>query len=293
MDAKGFVAMQIGARKVESYTAVHSWESLSLAEQTLLRRALSEYPLAGSIQDYGMALRWSGAENAPAPRSYTAEEQRQLVPQLAEVALNLARRGAITVHQAGTAVARSDVFAAGTELEDTLGDPENWIWKTGSDRTIGLSAPDAVRAQWITAAYPTADTSSLPAWDELSLAEQKILVCASEASGMLTGPFGIWEDLPTGLDERARLAWVERQIAPLLPFVREGWIEVHHCSDGESGSFDVISSDRLGSALADPDVRYDEGDEWGIGVSCIFTHCGLAVWHGGWSHAWGSRLRFD
>ncbi len=45
----------------------------------------------------------------------------------------------------------------------------------------------------------------------------------------------------------------------------------------------------LRSALADPTVRY-EGDDWGVGVGCTFTCAGLAIWRGGWSCAWSSRL---
>ena len=58
---------------------MQSWERLTVAEQTLVRRALSGAWLAGTVQIYGMALRWAGVQNVP-PRSYTDEEQRRLVP---------------------------------------------------------------------------------------------------------------------------------------------------------------------------------------------------------------------
>ncbi|TDU01821.1 hypothetical protein EDD99_0198 [Streptomyces sp. 846.5] len=45
-----------------------SWDSLTIAEQTLMRRAVAGYPLGGMIQNYGLALRWAGAATAPAPR---------------------------------------------------------------------------------------------------------------------------------------------------------------------------------------------------------------------------------
>ncbi|MFF7882163.1 hypothetical protein ACH40F_55655 [Streptomyces sp. NPDC020794] len=149
-----------------------------------------------------------------------------------------------------------------------------------------------MREHWFDGAHPTADTSALPTWDELSVEEREVLVCAAEASGMLTGAFGIWEDPPDDLDSAERLAWVDRQLAPLLPFVRKGWIEVQHCPDERSDAFTVIPLDGLHTSLTDAAIRY-EGDEWGIGVGCIFTYAGLAVWRGGWSSEWGRRLNFD
>ncbi|MFB7511111.1 hypothetical protein, partial [Streptomyces broussonetiae] len=117
----------------------------------------------------------------------------------------------------------------------------------------------------------------------------QVLVCAAEASGMLTGPFGIWEDPPSDLSGTERLDWVDRQLAPLVPFVRAGWIEVQHHPDTDSDAFTVIPLGGLCSALADPIVRY-EGDDWGVGIGCTFTYAGLAIWRSGWSRAWSSRL---
>ena len=159
-------------------------------------------------------------------------------------------------------------------------------------RRFSLAAPPPVREHWFDGAHPTADTSALPIWDELSVEEREVLVCAAEASGMLTGAFGIWEEPPDDLDSAERLAWVDRQLAPLLPFVRKGWIEVQHCPDESSDAFTVIPLHGLRTALTDAAIRY-EGDEWGIGVGCIFTYAGLAVWRGGWSSEWERRLNFD
>ncbi|QMU77234.1 hypothetical protein GXW83_17505 [Streptacidiphilus sp. PB12-B1b] len=78
---------------------MHSWDSLTIAEQTLMRRAFLGYSLAGLVQNYGVALRWAGAAEAPPLRSFTGDEQRALVPQLAGVALDLAERGLLTVHE--------------------------------------------------------------------------------------------------------------------------------------------------------------------------------------------------
>ncbi|MGK5642944.1 hypothetical protein ACSNOK_32280 [Streptomyces sp. URMC 126] len=269
---------------------MHSWTELTVAEQTLMRRALAEYSLAKTVQHYGLALRWGGAEEA-VPRSYTEAEQRALVPHLAAAALGLAGRGLLTVHEGHSLWVRP-VPVTGAELHAVLTDPANWLWTARPDRAFHLAAPPAVRERWADAAYPVADTSALPTWDELSVAQRRVLVCAAETDGMLTGPFGIWDDPPAGLDGAGRLAWADRQLAPLLPFVHEGWIEVHHRPDGATDAFTVIPPGSLRAALADPAVRY-QGDEWGVGVGCVFTHAGLAVWDGGWSDEWSRRLHFD
>jgi hypothetical protein len=158
----------------------------------------------------------------------------------------------------------------GPELQVPLSDPipEQDPGATSVPQLLSLCG------HWFSGAHPTADTSALPVWDELSVEEREVLVCAAEASGMLTGPFGIREDLPADLDAAQRPAWVDRQLAPLLPFVREGWIEVQHCPDGRSDAFTVIPLEGLRAALADAAIRY-EGDEWGVGVGC----------RGSWAHS--------
>lgn len=271
---------------------MHSWESLTIAEQTLMRRAISEYSLAGMVQNYGVALRWAGSADAPPPRSFTEDEQRALVPHLAAAALDLADHGLLTVHEGESHRAVAPVLLAGPELHEVLTDPANWLWSTRPRRHLHLTAPQPVRDHWFDDAHPTADTSALPTWDELSVEQREVLVCANEASGMLTGAFGIWEDLPADLGTTELLAWVDQQLAPLSPFVREGWIEVQHRPDAGSDAFTVIPLDGLRTAFTDPAIRY-QGDAWGVGIDCIFTYAGLAVWRGGWADAWGRRLTFD
>ena len=46
---------------------MHSWGSFTPAEQTLLRRAMSDSWLAGTVQVYGVDLRWAGADGRPHP----------------------------------------------------------------------------------------------------------------------------------------------------------------------------------------------------------------------------------
>ncbi|WP_412538451.1 hypothetical protein R8Z50_21665 [Longispora sp. K20-0274] len=263
-----------------------SWTALTIAEQTLMRRAISGYPLAGTIQDYGAALRWAGASGA-VPRGYTEAEQRALTPQLAAVALDLAERQLLTVHETS---GRPDTLSD-RERRDVLADPAHWLWNPAATRTFELGAPQPVREHWFSDANPVVDTRELPTWDELTVDERAVLVCAAESSGMLTGSFGIWPERLAGLDAAARREQVDRELAPLLPFVRAGWIEVRHHPDGGEG-YTVIPLADLDHAFADPAVR-NEGGDWGIGIGCVFTYAGLAVWRGGSSTAWAERLTLD
>jgi hypothetical protein len=270
-----------------------SWDALSIAEQTLMRAAVSGWPLAGTVQRYGVALRWAGATDAPPPRSYRDDEQRALVPYLAAVALDLSERGLLTVYEAdplGQALA--DSATAGAALPEVLTDPANWLFRPGPTRRFALGAPRPVRDRWFHDAYPVAATDGLPTWDDLTVAQRQVLVCAAEASGMLTGAFGIWQHPEPELDKAQLYEWTDRQLAPLLPFVRDGWIEVRHVPDEGSGAFTVIPLENLHAALVDPAVRY-EGDDWGIGLGCVFTTIGGAVWRGAWSSDWAKRLHFD
>lgn len=271
---------------------MRSWDSLTIADQTLMRRAVSGYALAGMVQNYGVALRWAGAAGA-LPRSYTDDEQRALVPQLAAAALDLAGQGLLTVHEAvGRLGKAADAALAGEELREALTDPANWLFGHKTARRFALGAPRPVREQWFDDANPTADAAGLPAWDELSHAQREVLVCASEVSGMLTGPFGIWPDPAAAEGAAGLLEWIERRLDPLVPFIRDGLIEVQHHTDGLTDAYAVIPLEELRSALADPSIRY-EGDDWGVGINCIFTYAGLAVWRAGWSGAWSERLVLD
>ncbi|MFI6053234.1 hypothetical protein ACIBCO_24520 [Streptomyces violascens] len=269
------------------------WNSLTTAEQTLLRRAMSEGPLAGVIQAYGMALRWTHAEEAPPPRSYSETEQRELVPLLGAVVRSLIDRDLVIFREVeGMSPSPSDPALTGDALHTVLKDPVNWLWAPAFERRFSLATPDAVRRHWADDAYPVADADGFPAWDGLSRAQREVLVCAAEASGMLTGPFGIWEDPPGELVGAERAEWVDHQLASLVPFVRAGWIEVRHYPGVNDDAFTVITVDDLHRIMSDPAIRY-EGEDWGVGVGCVFTNAGLAVWRGGWGHAWGRRLHFD
>ncbi|MER5640021.1 hypothetical protein ABT095_24120 [Kitasatospora sp. NPDC002227] len=271
------------------------WAALTVLEQTLLRRALEQLSLAGAVQHYATALRWSGGPEAPL-RSWTTEEQLELAPQAAATALALADQGLVTVRERqGWSAAETDPVLPGARLRELLADPAVWLRGPKDGHRYHLAAGEAARERWLDAVYPVAELAGLPSWDELSVPQREVLVCATEASGMLTGPYGIWADLPPGVGEAERLAVADEQLAPLLPFVREGWIEVQHRPDADSDAFTVIPLEGLRTALADPDVRYEgeDAEEWGVGVTCCFTYAGRAVWRAGWSGGWAGRLTVD
>ncbi|WP_354644354.1 hypothetical protein [Kitasatospora camelliae] len=273
---------------------MQSWDESTTAERTLLRAALWEQRLAGTAQRYGTELRWAGAAGVPALRSLTVAEQRALVPELAAAALGLAERGLLTVRvRKGVGAGPSDPLLDGAELRAVLADPGNWLWQASPYREFDLRTPEGVADLWYPVAFPVAEVDGLPSWDGLPRDRQEVLVCAAESSGLLTGPFGIWEGLPGGLDGADREAWVEGQLAPLVPFVREGWIEVRHFAAESEDAFTVVPLEGLRAAFADPVLRHDGGSDWGVGFTCVFTHAGLAVWRAGWGAAWGSRLAFD
>ncbi|MEE1788038.1 hypothetical protein PUR71_34815 [Streptomyces sp. SP17BM10] len=258
------------------------WNALSPAEQTLMRCGLWQSLLAGTIQQYGIDLRWSGATDAPPLRSYTRDEQRALVPQLASVARDLVERGLLAVRiRQGLGAAPTDPVVTGSQLQDVLTEPANWLWSPRAEVTFGLHATESAREWWHASALPAVAGDGLPGWDELTPEQQEVLVCASEAGGMLTGPFGILGDPPTELTGAELSAWVDRQLAPLLPFVGEGWIEVRHFAVESDDAFTVIPLDGLRSAFTDRSLRHDDGDEWGVGLGCVFTYTGLAVWRSG------------
>ncbi|HEX6501016.1 MAG TPA: hypothetical protein VF054_18595 [Micromonosporaceae bacterium] len=252
-----------------------------------------------------MDLRWAGVDGAPPPRSYTEHEQRMLVPMLAAVTTDLVDHGLLTVHEsANLTPSVSDIAVEGSALRAVLAKAENWLWsphlpsqfRLSAPRFVReqwfLSAPRFVREQWFDDAYPTADGGDLLSWDELDVGQREVLVCAAEASGMLTGPFGIWDGPPAEQDARQRVDWIDRHLAALLPFVRDGLIEVRRYFEAASDEFMVIGVDDLGDTLTDPTLWCSDL-EWGVGVGCVFTYAGLAVWRGGWSGAWNARLTFE
>jgi hypothetical protein len=61
---------------------------------------------------------------------------------------------------------------------------------------------------------------------------------------------------------------------------------------GQIPSSAAVDIDRLRDTLTDSALWRSDLD-WGVGVGCVFTYTGLAVWRGGWSGAWNLRLKFE
>jgi hypothetical protein len=97
-------------------------------------------------------------------------------------------------------------------------------------------------------------------------------------SGWLTGPFGILRSPEEEWSLEKRLAWVEPQIAPLVRWVEQGWIEVGYFPAPDAGCT-VVPAGELVATLADPAV-WHEDDDWGAGVTCCFTDAGRGAWRG-------------
>ncbi|WP_145905092.1 hypothetical protein [Kitasatospora viridis] len=270
------------------------WDTLSPAEQTLVRQALWRSGLAGTVEQYNTGLRWAGAPGA-VQRSLGEAEQRVLVPELAAVLVDLAERGLVVVRmRTGMSAAATDPVLTEAELLEVLAEPANWFRRADAAMRFDLDATGIAREWWQDSAVPEEVPDGLPRWDGLTREQQEVLVCASEASGLLTGPFGVLADLPDGLTGAELTDWLDEQLAPLVEFVGRGWLEVRHFATSSGSAYTVVPQAQLRTAFADRELRHDDGDEWGVGFTCVFTYAGLGVWRGsGWGAAWGSTLRFD
>jgi hypothetical protein len=253
-----------------------SWDSLDLTEQMLLAGAVRRIHLAGAVARLGQMRRWAGVRDAAALRSYTEAEEREVSVEVSAAALDLADRGILLVRdQRGLGYQGVGPVLPPEEARAVLADPERWLWISPSVRDFDLDTPEDVREQLMDHAWPVADVR-MPSWGELTDDEQEILICATELSGYLTGPYGIWSDPPADLDTAERRAWVGEQLAPLLPFVREGWLEVRHVWDHVDFHYTVVPLEQLLDAFSDLELRY-QGDEWGVGFTCVYTLAGYAA----------------
>jgi hypothetical protein len=134
-----------------------------------------------------------------------------------------------------------------------LNDPGTWIRSPKSGRGAVPRAPHAAGERWVCDVLrPRLRRRRAAGRAELTGEEKEILVCAFGAGDWLTGPFGIREDPPPDLDAAARAVWVERQIEPMVPWVRASWIEVPYITEADGDGYTVIPHERLAEALADP-----------------------------------------
>jgi hypothetical protein len=206
-------------------------------------------------------------------RNASVEEQRERVPELAAATRRLAGAGWLTVHRASGApfVPAAGPAVSGPELERAVADPAAWLAPPeGREHPhLRLRATAEGRRRWEARAYAP---GAPPTIHELDLAEDehRIRVCAMEASGWLTGPFGVLADLPAGLDGEELRTHVAAELAPLVRFVRAGMIEVLHVAEPDGESAVVPPADLL-DAFSDRSLRCDDRDDWGVGFTCVLT----------------------
>ncbi|MFJ9773995.1 hypothetical protein ACIRVF_22615 [Kitasatospora sp. NPDC101157] len=253
---------------------MRTWDELSVTEQVLVRRAVADTSPRGSAQHVTAVLRWAAAPEVPRRRNASAEEQSQRVPELAAATLRLVADGWLTLRRArSTAFVQEDgPEVTGAELEQLVVDTATWVWPS-DDRSGGpalsLRATDEGRRRWEARAY---DPEAQPTIRHVDLTEdeERVWVCAMEASGWLTGPFGILADLPSGLEGEELRAYVAADLAPLVRLVREGAIEVLHVAE-PAAEGTVVPLEDLLDAFGDRELRCDDRDDWGVGFTCILT----------------------
>ena len=257
------------------------WSGLSTVEQSLVRGGLLRQCAAGIIQSHGMALRWAGASNAPLAGGYARSDQRELVPQFAAAAAGLIARGVLGLRCGSGGPARdSDQAVTRADLGRVLRDPTTWIWDAREPGGYRLDVSESAHEHWYQAAFFSMARTDYPGWGDLSELQRAILVSAVEASGMLTGPFGIWSQPDPALTVTQRLAAVDDLLAPLLPLVRDGLLEVQYRADARSDAYAVVPLGELRSAFNGTEIWRDDADaDFFEGAHAVFTFAGYATWH--------------
>lgn len=258
------------------------WTELSGLEQALVRCGLRQRRTSGVIEAYGSALRWEGAPDAPLVGGYSSAEERALIPGFADAAAGLISQGILRVRRiAGDYLDEEvDPVVDFGDLDGVLRDPGTWIRETQKPEPYWLDASPAAHELWYHPAYLAMARTDYPAWRDLGEPERRILVSAMEFSGSLTGYFGIWCQPDPELTPTQRLAAVDELLAPLLPFVRDGLLEVQYRADVASGSYTVIPLEELRSAFNGVEIWHDGDDaEFFEGAHAVFTLAGYATWH--------------
>ncbi|GLW56022.1 hypothetical protein [Kitasatospora phosalacinea] len=243
---------------------MEDWHDLTLTEQVLVRRAVAGHQLGNTPQHVNSVLRWTGSPDVPAHRGATVSEQLARVPELAAATLRLVGAGWLTVHR-GWYRSDGEQQVSGPELERALADPATWRY---GGPVLSVRATAEGNARWEAVAYPTGRRQQ-PQWAEFDEAEKAVRICATESGGWLTGPYGIFADLPTDLAGEELRAHVAAELAPLLRCVRAGSIEVHHFADPDSEHFAVVPPDELLDAFCDREVRCDDSADRSVGFTCV------------------------
>ena len=105
---------------------MRDWNSLTLAEQVLLRCGARNIMLDWSPEHYSKERRWAGFPDVPL-RSVTAEEAHDLAHALQPVALDLHERGELFVAEAsGHPSAYNHNRLPLPQQRAYLADPDNW-----------------------------------------------------------------------------------------------------------------------------------------------------------------------
>ncbi len=161
-----------------------------------------------------------------------------------------------------------------------LRDPATWIWDAQDPSRYRLDASESPHAQWYLDAYFAAAHPDYAARRDLGEPEQRILLSAQEASGMLTGPFGIWTQPDPELTPSERMAEVDELLAPLIPFVRDNLLEVQFRTDVRTDAYTVIPLSELRSAFNGTEIWHDHDDaDFFEGAHVVLTFSGYATWH--------------
>ncbi|KDN88212.1 hypothetical protein [Kitasatospora cheerisanensis] len=253
---------------------MENWDELSVTEQVLVRRAVNGTSPRGSATHVTAVLRWAGSPAVPRRRNASPAEESERVPELAAAVLRLVADGWLTVRRAlSTRFVQEDGPAVtGTELERLVADPETWLLPRDERNdlpVLSLRATDEGRHRWKAAAYAPGVPATIHEL-ELTEDEDRIRVCALEASGWLTGNWGVLADPPAESAGEELRAFVAAQIAPLVRFVRAGMIEVLHVPEPDAEGAVIPLKDLL-DALCDRELRCDDRDDWGVGFTCILT----------------------
>lgn len=263
--------------------SLRSWSDLSAVEQSLVRCGLRKMPTAGIIQAYGMALRWENASDAPLTGGYSQAEQHALVREFADAAAGLIIEGVLEIRRAPAGLPQdTDLPVALHEADSVLDDPATWMRIPDAPKSncYWIYLPQRAQERWRHPAFFAMARTDYPTWQELGEPERTILVSAMEASGMLTGPFGIWSQPDPALTVQQRLAEVDELLAPLLPLVRDELTEVQYRTDVRSDAYTVIPLDELRSAFNGTEIWRDHEDaEFLEGAHAVFTLVGYATWH--------------
>ncbi|GLW73319.1 hypothetical protein Kpho02_56180 [Kitasatospora phosalacinea] len=253
---------------------VQSWDDLSVTEQVLVRRAVDGTSPRGSAMHVTAVLRRAGSPGVPRRRNASPAEELARVPELAAAAHRLVAGGWLTLRRAlSTAFVQEDGPAVtGPELARVLADPATWLLPRDGRNdlpVLSLRATAEGRRLWEAAAYAPGAPGTVHEW-ELTADEEAVVVCAMEASGWLTGLWGVLVEPPADLAGEELRAFVAADAAPLLRLVRAGAVEVLHVAE-RGAEPAVVPPEDLLDALCDRELRRDDGDEVEVGFTCVLT----------------------